>query len=321
MHHIDMWSAIVTLPLHEIDLNLLVTLHTLLEERSVTRASIRLGRTQSATSHALGRLRTLFDDPLLLRSRGEMLPTPLAETLIPQLVVLMAHLKRVMSAGETFDATTTTRRFAIACPDAIGGALTTLLRWFEHSAPCAQLVLTRPPADPVARLESGDVDLLIAAQTHLPARADMMQRVFGATRMVSYLRAGHPLLDGEPMTLEAWLGVPHIQVITNDQAPNIVGGLLAQQGLSRRISTCVPNFMMALATVAATDAMFTAPDVMVGFATQRFGLRAIAPPVAMPPVDVAMFWHRRWHQDPSHRWFRDGVVDALSALTSQREVM
>src|SRR6516162_7405664 len=54
--------------LRRFDLNLLVVFDVLMTERSVTRAAERLGRTQSAISHSLSRLRDQFGDPLLLKS-------------------------------------------------------------------------------------------------------------------------------------------------------------------------------------------------------------------------------------------------------------
>ena len=66
--------------LARIDLNLVVALDALLSERHVTRAATRLGLTQSAASHALGRLRELLGDPLLVRGAGGvMVSTPFAE--------------------------------------------------------------------------------------------------------------------------------------------------------------------------------------------------------------------------------------------------
>lgn len=49
--------------LRKIDLNLLLALHALLSERHVTRAALRLHRSQPAVSHALAQLRKHFDDP------------------------------------------------------------------------------------------------------------------------------------------------------------------------------------------------------------------------------------------------------------------
>ncbi|MEO1273732.1 MAG: LysR family transcriptional regulator, partial [Myxococcota bacterium] len=127
------------LELNDVDLNLLLTLHVLLEEGSVTRAAKRLRRSQSATSHALGRLREMFADPLLLRSRGGMVPTPRAEALAVELGPLLAQVHRLLATRGNFEPETTQRTFSIACPDAISGALTQLLSWFETEAPEARL--------------------------------------------------------------------------------------------------------------------------------------------------------------------------------------
>lgn len=59
-----------------VDLNLLVVLHAVLEERSATRAAARLHLTQPAVSNALARLRVLLDDPLVVRTGRGLTPLP-----------------------------------------------------------------------------------------------------------------------------------------------------------------------------------------------------------------------------------------------------
>ena len=58
------------------DLNLLVALYVLLEEGSVSAAAKRLSITQPAMSKTLARLRNTFDDPLFVRSKRGIQPTP-----------------------------------------------------------------------------------------------------------------------------------------------------------------------------------------------------------------------------------------------------
>ena len=64
-----------------LDLNLLVALDALLLEASVSRAAVRIGLSQPATSHALQRLRDLIGDPLLVRNGARMELTPRAQAL------------------------------------------------------------------------------------------------------------------------------------------------------------------------------------------------------------------------------------------------
>ena len=101
------------------DLNLLVALDALLTERSVTRAAARVGLGQSAMSHNLARLRTLFGDELLTRSAAGMQPTPRALALIDPVRVALAQVQALVSRDQTFDPRTAERLFRIGLPDSM----------------------------------------------------------------------------------------------------------------------------------------------------------------------------------------------------------
>src|SRR5262245_45503134 len=101
-----------------IDLNRLLVLHTVLAERSVTRAASLLHVTPSAVSNALARLRGTFDDPLLVRSGRGLVLTPRAAALAPQLADAVSAMARVVEEQSHFEPARTTRTFALACSDA-----------------------------------------------------------------------------------------------------------------------------------------------------------------------------------------------------------
>src|SRR5215468_12477115 len=103
--------------LRHFDLNLLVVFDVLMAERSVTRAAERLGRTQSAVSHALSRLREQFGDPLLVKGGARMQPTALALDLIEQARPMLGGIQRVLSPQHIFDPTASSRVFRLAAPD------------------------------------------------------------------------------------------------------------------------------------------------------------------------------------------------------------
>lgn len=84
------------------DSNLLVVLDLLLRERSVSRTAQQLGVTQSAVSHALGRLRKIFGDPLLTRSGNSMDRTPVAEGLQPRVQTAVRGIRDVLSPSPGF---------------------------------------------------------------------------------------------------------------------------------------------------------------------------------------------------------------------------
>src|SRR4051812_856679 len=113
----NLHGAMNEIDLRHVDLNLLVAFDVLMTERSVSRAAVRLGRTQSAVSHALSRLREQLGDPLLVRSGAGMQPSPFALQLVEQVRPLLASLRRMLSPGRAFSPATSRRAFRLALPD------------------------------------------------------------------------------------------------------------------------------------------------------------------------------------------------------------
>src|SRR5688572_13050133 len=103
--------------LSAIDLNLLVVLRALLTERHVTRAAARVGLSQSATSHALSRLRELYADPLLVRSGRSLELTPRARRLLPTLERGLSDLKAAIDAEPGFEPASARRSFTLGMAD------------------------------------------------------------------------------------------------------------------------------------------------------------------------------------------------------------
>lgn len=305
MNEIDNWST-------SLDLNLLVALHWLLEEGSVTRAAQRLGVGQPAASHALARLREAFDDPLLVRSGRSMVPTPRGAAVREPLRRLLADADRLVRHDSGFDPATTSRSFTVTCPDLLAPLLPRLVARLRADAPRARLSVNGRGADEHAALGDGRSDLLLA-----PAPADgagLRQRGLGRVHWGIVARRGHPALrkDGR-LRARAWTDCAHIVVQSGSTSRSIVGDAIARAGLERRIGLVVPTFLAALVSVAETDLFFAAPREFVRPLVGRLSLRVAPPPIAIPPVPVAATWHERFDADPAHRFLRDRVVDEVGS--------
>jgi len=302
MHDVD---------ISRVDLNLLVALDVLLREGNVTRAARRLGRTQPAMSHALGRLRETFEDPLLVRSGRGMIPTPRAEALREPLRRALAELARLLHEGGDFDPAGSTRAFRLVCPDLLAWFLPDLLAAMSRVAPGVTLDVRPPGADLGGSLASADLAL---GASESPG-AGLVRVGLGEVTQVILARRDHPGLSSRGrLTKAKWLAYPHIQVGGADASQGFVERALEVAGLRRTVGLRVPGFLVAPEVVARTDFFFAAPRELVEPLASRLDLRMLKPPIPMPPVPVSAFWHERVRADAGHRWFRDIVVGQVRAL-------
>ncbi|MEX1362856.1 MAG: LysR family transcriptional regulator [Nannocystaceae bacterium] len=299
-----------------IDLNLLKALDALLAERSVSRAAARLGIGQPAASHALGRLRTLFADPLLVRTGRQMAPTPRAEALQAPLRRLLGDAARLVRHESGFDPATTSRAFVLTCPDLLAPLLPAIVGRLVAAAPHARLEVVPRRRDDASALEQGRTDL---ALTRAPETGPgLIQRGLGAVELSVVARAGHPGVSRRrTLSARAWGTYPHVMVRSGHGGRSIVASALAETGFSRRVGLVVPTFLAALVTVAKTDLFFTVPRPLVRPLLEPLGLRVLQPPLPLPRVATAALWHERFSSDPGHRFLREIVIEVVEAALSR----
>ena len=125
--------------LNKIDLNLLTVLHALLETGSTQGAALRIGRTQSAASHSLKRLRELLDDPLFTRNGPVLTPTTFALALKQPLANLLGEVVSLVESGTTFDPSTSPREVVVAAPDICFGHVLRVGQRLANAAPRLRL--------------------------------------------------------------------------------------------------------------------------------------------------------------------------------------
>ncbi|MEM6929531.1 MAG: LysR substrate-binding domain-containing protein [Myxococcota bacterium] len=302
--------------LRDLDLNLLVVLDVLLEERSVTRAASRLHRSQSAVSHALARLRTQLDDPLLVRVGAEMQPSPRAAAMMAELNRLLRSLKQVLSSHPRFDPATTTRIFSLMVPDLLAGALTALLGRLTEGAPGARLEVVRPGPGVAPDVRDGRVDLALAPGDST-SRADGPLQVhpFLPVPWEVFARGDHPAL--EALDLNRWLDWPHVVVSTGGAGPGRIDRALEGLGRSRRVAVRLPSFTMAASLLANSSLLFAAPRIALRPSVEAFGLRSAPLPLDLPPLRFALYWSRSREREPALAWFRARALQVFAELWDQ----
>lgn len=285
-----------------LDLNLMVVLHALLTEASVTRAARRVALSQSAASHALSRLRAQLGDPLLVRSGRRLELTPRARTLLPALERGLAEIDGALTGEPAFDPATTRRAFTLGLADYFQATvLPPLLARLSREAPQAGLAAV-PFPDLFARMEAGTMDLAMMADAELPPGFSM-QGLF-SDGFVCAVRKGHPLVRGPRLSMATYLKLGHVLVAPAGQSGSIVDTALERRGLRRHVALRISSFLTAPIVVSQSDLISTGPERILRPLAARYPLRLLPPPLRLARFNLQLVWHDRWQNDPAHRWLR-----------------
>lgn len=293
-----------------VDLNLLVALDALLRERSVSRAARVVGLSQPAMSRALGRLRDLFDDPLLVRAGHGMVATPQALALSEPLAAALQAIRRTLAPSGEFTPATTRRSFRIGGTDTTQAVvLPPLLERFGRVAPgvAVSTMPLRSPRETFERLAHAEWDLAIGSFADAPdgIRTAPLFR----DRIVCLVRVDHPRVR-DTLGLDEYLAESHLSIepATPDDQPFTIEALLRERDLERRVVSRLENVAMAPFVVARTDLVCTAPRRTIAPFAEGLGLRVLEPPFEAPPFDLALAWHASVEADPANVWLRGSIA-------------
>ncbi len=299
------------LNIHGIDLNLLPALAALLRQRNVTRAASEAGLSQPAMSRALGRLRALLDDPLLVRgSRGFVL-TPRATALQPQLEAMLGGLG-AMLRPPVFDPALARRTIRLAGADSHSvGLLPPLMARLARDAPGIDLRMEPYGVDLQARMESGAIDLAFAvASSPLPPGA--MSAPVTEDRLALVMRQDHPAA-GRDWSIADYGRWGHVGVALLGDGQSDLDAELAAAGVQRRMALVTPHFTAALAAVAETDLVTTISERFARRFADAFGLVLKRPPLIGIDMQVTIVWSHVRNSDPVLAWFR-ALLTEVAAL-------
>ncbi|MEM6733504.1 MAG: LysR family transcriptional regulator [Myxococcota bacterium] len=299
-------------PLAQVDLNLLVYLDLLLQERSVTRAALRAGITQSAMSRALQRLRDRLEDPVLVPVGRGMEPTERARLIHGSLRDVLGRIHNDVLAPHDFHPALSPRRFSVAILDSLEGALVSrLLERITRSAPAVDLDVRPSGPEALRALEDAHLDLMVDAA---PAQqAALHTQTISRQRFVVLARKGHPgIKKKKGINLERFVAYPHIAVA--EPTREHVERALAEVDRPRRIAIRVHRTGVALECLERTDALLVLPESLARHHASTRSLIVAEAPVELPELEVSLVWHSRTHGDLGQRWLREQVAEITRAL-------
>lgn len=297
--------------LRAIDLNLLLVLDVLLEERSVTRAAARLHLTQSTVSGMLARLRETLDDPLFVRTRHGIVPTRRAEAMAGPLRAWLLEA-RALVTPEAFDPARWHGTLSLGATDYTQHVLLPpLLRVLREQAPRLRVAVHALVfAKAGERLASGAFDLMVTVAGWAPAR--LPSRPLCEERYVLAMSARHPLARRGRVTVAQFCAYDHVLVSPSGGAfAGPVDDALARHGRQRRVQLSVPSFALVPDLLAGSDLLSVLPERLVA---GRRDIHTTRPPLGAIAVEMVAVWHPRLSEDPAHRWLRETLARAAQEL-------
>ena len=286
------------------DLNLVRSLHELLDTRSVTAAARRVGVTQSAMSRTLARLRDVFGDPLLVRTRRGMEPTPRALELAAPARAALASADAVFAERAAFAPRDLVRTFTIAATDiAMLVVLPALVARLRGEAPGVTVAAaTLPAGGPLDSLERG-ADLAIGFVARAPAA--LRAQLLFEDHLVCVARSDHPMLARtRTLTLAKYLACEHVAITPTPEPADAIDRALAKDRRRRTVRVRAAHFLLAPALLRDSDLVLTTGARVAAELARLAPLATADCPVDLGPLRIGQLWHERSDRDRAHAWFR-----------------
>ena len=307
--------------LDKIDLHLIRVLNTVLVERSVSRAAIRLGMYQPAVSAALKRLRALAGDPILVRSGAGMVPTDAGLRMVEPSAAILRASSLLFSEARAFDPLTARVTFRLAASDYLDPLfLPRLVGHIKTQAPGCPIEIhpLSAQSDYRAQLAQGQVDVVIGNWATPPDDLHL-GRLLG-DEVVCLVARNHPAVRHgwqvkNVKNLASWLESEHIAPTALQMgARGVIDEHLDMLGLRRNITVRCPHFGLMPAMVASSLLVMTSGRQYCERFTASLPVTILPCPIEFPRMMYYQLWHERTHASAATKWLRERIKSVASAL-------
>lgn len=294
--------------LRQLDLNLLIALDILIAESSVTKASARLGLSQSAMSYSLKRLRDILQDDILIRTSRKMEVTPYAMQISDRVHQILGEIQSTLLEPETFDPAIATETFTIATSDYVEATIgTNLLQQLTAQAPGMRIRISNLDKETVMdALDNNRLDLIICAQ--LPLKSWHVEEVLYQEEFVCVVKGDNSLTE---LSVEDYIKRSHILVSMRDDFQGKADEILKLQQQSRQVVWSTSHFIAVPFLIANSNSVALLPNRMAQQCAKAMNLRLLPPPIPTEDFSISMAWHQRNTNNPQHRWLRQQIVNAV----------
>ncbi|CAG9201787.1 Nodulation protein D [Paraburkholderia tropica] len=301
---------------NRLDLNLLVTLDALLDERRITRAAERLNLSQSAISGMLAKLREYFDDELLVPVGRNLELTPLACELVQPVRDLLLQVQTIVAIDPEFEPANARRHFKIATSDYVINVLMhRLIPVIEPLAPHITIEFMPQVEDSAEKLRRGEYDFLIIPEPFIAP--DHPHRPLFDDRYTCVVWEGNTKVCARLESVEQFERLDHVAALLGwPRAPTYDSRYLEAQGIERRVRVTTSDFCSIATALIGTQMIAIMHRRLANELSRRLPLRLVDTPIEIPTVREFLQWHEYREKDPCHRWLRERLIEAAAGLAA-----
>ena len=290
----------------DMDLNLLLALRTLLEEENVSRAAERIGVGQSSMSSALSRLRTQFNDELLVRVGRNYQLTPLARQLLPQVQLTIPLIENALGSGAPFDPATSTRVYRFMMSDYASIELAPLFNRVRELAPNISIEITplpEIPTDSQRELLSHD---FIAAVPGIGIEGEHAELF--VDHYVCIVDPGNPAAKKGSLSWEDFIAMP--QAVSDFGRAHLTPAerRMRELGFSREAHVTTSSFLPLLSVIPGTDLVAVLPKRLADRFASLSDIISVPAPFGEVEIHETLYWHQSHNSDPAHVWLREQLT-------------
>lgn len=305
--------------LYRINLNLLVALDILLQEKNVTRAAEKVCLSQAAMSNNLKQLRTLFKDKLLIPEKNQLVLTSYARELQQKLHRVLEELRGIITNGQSFDPATCNRMFKIGMADYFSSIIyPKLIPILERQAPNIKIntiaITQMYSAEP---FEKEEYDIGIGRMSPMPSL--IRKKLLLKEGCVCIFSAQHPLAKKKEISLSECVSFKHVAWRTDiPDNPYLIGLAIEASGGKSDTVLYVPYMDSLFRLIEKSNgyiATVSKSAALLGI--EKYNLVIKPFPIKSPEYEQHIAWHPRFDDDLAHQWLRNQIIDIFTNPPSE----
>ncbi|PTP79555.1 LysR family transcriptional regulator [Vibrio splendidus] len=295
--------------LGNINLNLLRSLHVLLEECHVSRTAQRLHITQSAVSRQLAQLRDLCGDPLLVRDGNKLVPTNRALLLKGKLDDLLGEFDHLLD-DKPFEPQDWQGELVLSSSDYVAQyILPVIVAEVSAEAPNINLAFRLWQPNYLEALNESGIHL---ASSMFPTKPEHVSSIkLGEDKSVCLMSKSHPLAHQSALSAEDIVSYSHIKVTGGGDKDSYADIALKKKGLKRRVALQVPFFSSAGTVLMQDDYLMIVPEHIAYNLGRHLDTNYFSLPFDTETHTYWLMWHPKYDNDSAHKWAREKAFQAM----------